>query len=238
MRRFDRILGIAFVTLAAAFFIGISPVSAKAEEVGISSDTEGMAYIDSAIANMDNDVELAFSPEEVNVYALITYLNLSVHPITGINTYQQMQYAGYGCWYSDDYLNIQFDWKLTMEQEQIFDATVGMLAPYLVGPTEYDTIKNVHDWICLTTDYDDATVYGLASRHSGYNALFEHLAVCDGNATLFQKFMDKLGIPCYCATGNNHAWNIVWYNGAWYKVDCTWDDQDYGIIYKYFMTGI
>ena len=25
---------------------------------------------------------------------------------------------------------------------------------------------------------------------------------------------------------------------AWYKVDCTWDDQDYGIIYKYFMTGI
>ena len=38
MRRFDRISGIAFVTLAAAFFIGISPVSAKAEEVGISSD--------------------------------------------------------------------------------------------------------------------------------------------------------------------------------------------------------
>ena len=86
MRRFDRILGMAFVTLAAAFFICISPVSAKAEEVGISSDTEGMAYIDSAIANMDNEVELAFSPEDVNVYALITYLNLSVHPITGINT--------------------------------------------------------------------------------------------------------------------------------------------------------
>jgi len=71
MRRFDRILGMAFVTLAVAFFIGISPVSAKAEEVGISSDTEGMAYIDSAIANMDNDVELAFSRRKLTYTRLL-----------------------------------------------------------------------------------------------------------------------------------------------------------------------
>jgi len=225
----------AAVLAAAVILMCISPADVQAAQAEISSDDEGMAYISQAFLSMDDELYLTFSPYEVDVNLLVFYLRMITPREGGIYVYSQMEYNGYSCTYSASMLQIDFEWKLTGDQEQIYDATVEMLAPYLIGATDYDTIKNVHDWICLTTEYDYDTLYGFADRHTGYNALFEHLAVCDGYATLFQKFMDKLGIPCYCMTGDNHAWNIVCYGGTWYRVDCTWDDQSSGIIYKYFM---
>lgn len=201
----------------------------------INSEQEGIYYIEDAMLTMRPSLKLCYNPEEVDGRILADYLYSLTREKVGIYDYSQMMYQGFQGAYSDNCLYVDFEWKLTREQEQLFDATVALLAPYLVGATQYDTIKNVHDWICNTVEYDYDTVIGKASRHSGYNALFEHLAVCDGYATLFQKYMEKMGILCYVVTGDNHAWNIVFVNGQWYQVDCTWDDQSFGIIYDFFM---
>lgn len=250
MRFIKKCSAVLALIAAALILIMVNPESARAEEIDaeqfmedigarqviyVDSDEEGLICITQSFVNMDSTLVLNFNPEQVDVHFLLMYLKMLVNSDGVIHTYAQMMYDGFECLYSDDALIVHFTWKLSKEQEQIFDLTVGMLAPYLEGATQYDTIKNVHDWICMTTSYDDATVYGLANRHTGYNALFENLAVCDGYAMLFQKFMDKLGIACYCVTGNAHAWNMVMYEGQWYNIDCTWDDQDYGIIYEYFM---
>ncbi|MDD6796714.1 MAG: transglutaminase domain-containing protein [Clostridia bacterium] len=233
---FKKMAAFAAVMMAALFFTIASPVEAEAaESVYISSTQEGIEYISAAVASYEPEIYLVFEPGQVDVGMLIMHLRALIGTGSGIHTYNQMIYDGFDCCYSSEMLQVNIAWKLTQQQEQVFDATVQMLAPYLVGATQYDTIKNVHDWICLTTDYDYETVAGTANRHTGYNALFENRAVCDGYATLFQKFMDKLGVPCYCVAGNGHAWNVVMYNGQWYRVDCTWDDQDFGIIYNFFM---
>jgi hypothetical protein len=232
---------LAFVTLLAVMLF--CPGRVLAAEVGddgyvyVHSNQDAYDYVVNEFLGMQEEpIQLRFSPSEVDsAYVISAFKNTFHINEIGIYNYNQLIYDGFTCSYGANEIWFQFRWKLTNQQEQMFDATVAMLAPYLVGATQYDTIKNVHDWICMVTEYDDATLAGLADRHTGYNALFEGLAVCDGYATLFQKFMDKLGIPCYCITGNNHAWNLVYVDGAWYNVDCTWDDQSYGIIYKYFM---
>lgn len=235
-----RFLLVFFVMVGMMLF----PTKIKAAEgaldenfIYVSSNDEAYGLVMQAyMAMQEEPVCLYFEPGQVDAQHLIFVVRSTVHVTEGgIYTYHQMMYDGFTCWYGEDGVKIQFQWKINNSQEQVFDATVGILAPYLRGATDLDTIKNVHDWICVTTAYDDMTVAGLANRHTGYNALFENLAVCDGYATLFNKFMDKLGIPCYCATGQNHAWNLVLYQGRWYNVDCTWDDQRQGIIYNYFM---
>ena len=239
-KNIGKVMTLLALVICFAFGFGMTAQAAPTavyEEQGytrIHSTEEGLAVLAQRIQIMDgNPIALCFD-DNVNVYALfqaVTALNSNI----GISTYQQMMYAGAGCEYSYNYAVIQINWKMTAEQEALFDATVGMLAQSFVAGTVQDQVKAVHDWICNNVVYDDATVLGVANRHTGYNALFEGTAVCDGYATLFQKFMDKLGIPCYCVTSVDHAWNMVNIGGIWYRVDCTWDDQPYGISYEYFL---
>ena len=65
-------------------------------------------------------------------------------------------------------------------------------------------------------------------NQSAYSALATGSSVCAGYARAFQMVCLQAGIPCYYITGTskgeNHAWNIVQINGAYYNVDLTWDD--------------
>ena len=67
-------------------------------------------------------------------------------------------------------------------------------------------------------------------------------AICLGYASTFQLLMDLLGIECITVVGasfgssEDHAWNMVKLDGAWYCVDVTWDDPGGGgqAIHRYF----
>ncbi|AVM67001.1 hypothetical protein C3V37_03800 [Peptostreptococcaceae bacterium oral taxon 929] len=114
----------------------------------------------------------------------------------------------------------------------------------------YEKIKAVHDYIItnaayfkLTSSTDKIkveevqagdekfnTVNGV-SVHSPYVLCHEdntlNIGVCQAYAGLFQKFMDKMGITCYFATGyagEKHAWNIVKIGEKYYNIDLTFDD--------------
>lgn len=113
-------------------------------------------------------------------------------------------------------------------------------------------IKMVHDYLVDNTIYD--TSLSKPNIYNMYGALINKEAVCEGYARAFKYIMDGMNIPCVLAIGQgtnskgqteNHAWNYIEVNGAWYAIDCTWDDpvvQGGGIVsqtskYKYFLRG-
>ncbi len=86
-----------------------------------------------------------------------------------------------------------------------------------------------HDALCRRCVYSEIS----PDRHSAYGAWIGKQAVCDGYAEAFALLMETAGIPVKIVTGSArdggsppepHAWNLVQLAGAWYHIDCTWDD--------------
>lgn len=107
----------------------------------------------------------------------------------------------------------------------------------------YQTIKNIHDYITNTFTYNLDNPNG----HSIIGGIIDNSCVCDGYATTFKYLCNEAGFNCIIVEGhglqNNqleeHAWNKVELNNAWYNVDTTWDapisDNKKEIIYDYFL---
>lgn len=53
------------------------------------------------------------------------------------------------------------------------------------------------------------------------SALEDGYAVCEGFASAALDFCRALDIPCLFLTGNDHAWNMVYIDGAWKVLDVT-----------------
>lgn len=138
---------------------------------------------------------------------------------------------------------ITYDYLSSVEEEVHTEAVVAALVPYFNTGSTYDKVLQVHDFICSDVNYSYETAAGIAGfdYRSAYDALESKLTVCSGYALLFQKCMDQMGIPSYIAAGKvngvEHAWNLVNVDGQWYHIDCTNDDQSYGIIRDFFLRG-
>ena len=95
--------------------------------------------------------------------------------------------------------------------------------------SDYEKIKGVHDYLVLMNRY-------VAFEGGAYSALCKGRSSCTGYAFSFYAIMRELGIPVTIETGGNHAWNKVQYNGKWYNMDVTWDDNGVDeVSYAYFM---
>lgn len=120
------------------------------------------------------------------------------------------------------------------------------LAKELKAKKEYDTVKNIHDYIVLNTLYPSS--YSGDNVHTASYALNEGKAVCDGYSKLFYFLCRMNGIDCVLVTGSatntagdteDHAWNKVKINDKWYAIDVTWDDpfpdEKGRVLYDYFL---
>lgn len=101
----------------------------------------------------------------------------------------------------------------------------------LEGFSDYDKIREVHNWLIDNIEYD--VNLNADEPYSISGALTEGKAVCEGYARSFKYIMDELEIPCVLVSGTgtnsngeteSHAWNYVQLDGNWYAVDVTWDD--------------
>ena len=93
--------------------------------------------------------------------------------------------------------------------------------------TDEAKIKAIHDYIINNTKYDiNRSDNGDTTYHSdtAYGALIEGYAICGGYADSMKLFLDKLGIPNFKISSENHIWNAVYVNNNWYHLDLTWDD--------------
>lgn len=109
----------------------------------------------------------------------------------------------------------------------------------------YETIKNIHDYIENNFTYDIENYNG----HSLLGGIIDQACVCDGYASTFKYLCNEAGFNCIIAEGQaiqtneveQHAWNLVELNNKWYNVDTTWDndvnEDGRFISYKYFLTS-
>lgn len=126
-------------------------------------------------------------------------------------------------------INVSFTmvYQTTLEQENYVDQQVTSILSTIIVPSmnQHQKEKAIHDYIIRNVAYDES--YS-PSSHSAYAALYNKKAVCQGYALLAYKMLDEAGISVRCVFGTGHSeshlWNLVYLDGNWYHLDCTWDD--------------
>lgn len=89
-------------------------------------------------------------------------------------------------------------------------------------------IKKIHDYIIKNTTYDDEYEQSneITESNKATGALIHKKALCSGYSDAFALFMDKINIPNFEVTSEEHEWNAIYFNNKWYHVDTTWDDDE------------
>ncbi len=144
----------------------------------------------------------------------------------------------------DNALSNGYTGYLSSNEKELYELVID-LAKKLKGKTEFDTVKNIHDYLVKTIAYSN-NVSG--NVYSARNALVKKACVCQGYALAFYEVAKAAGIDVIYVTGtaydknNNseaHGWNKVKIEGRWYSIDCTWDDptpdEPGRILYTYFL---
>ncbi len=111
------------------------------------------------------------------------------------------------------------------------------------GKTDLEKVRAIHDYLCRQIVYgsDGDPTTGL--DQNAYSALVSpYKTVCAGYTASAKLLCDRYAIPCVNVTGlggERHAWNYVQMDdGAWYAMDCTWDDNAGGEpLYDFFLKG-
>ena len=142
-------------------------------------------------------------------------------------------------------VNITISPSYTEEQKtEINQVIESVERQYLTqNMTTEEKIKQIHDYIINTTQYDkERSDKKVKKYHSdtAYGALVEHKAICGGYSDAMKLFLDRMGVENYKIASENHIWNLVHINDQWLHLDLTWDDPitDTGedvLEYSYFL---
>ncbi len=116
-------------------------------------------------------------------------------------------------------------------------AVTAVIAEAKKETTLYEQILYIHDYLVNNCAYDSESVDDILSAQgatvhpssTAYGCLVKGKAVCSGYAAAFSILLQELGVPCIRVRGNkiggeSHEWNAVYFDGASYYVDVTWDD--------------
>lgn len=106
-----------------------------------------------------------------------------------------------------------------------------------VDMNEIDKTRAIYDWLITSVNYDHLSADTASANKNwpwqNYNSWYAEgvfdngLAVCDGYSKAFIILAKLENIPAIRVTGDSHAWNRVYINGAWYGIDAT--HGDYGV---------
>lgn len=88
----------------------------------------------------------------------------------------------------------------------------------------------IRDWVTYDLARMNDPFYDL--KYSAYAAIINKTAVCQGYASLFYRMALEAGLDCRIIIGmafngkkwEQHEWNIVKIDGAYYNIDMTWID--------------
>lgn len=129
--------------------------------------------------------------------------------------------------------------KVTLEVKHLYtsedilaiDREVNYIYNKLITPSmsDFDKIRKIHDYIINQTSYDQekektAENTYVHKSNTAYGALIEKIALCGGYTDAMALFLEKMNIPNYRISSDNHIWNLVYINNEWKHLDLTWDD--------------
>ena len=117
--------------------------------------------------------------------------------------------------------------ELPNKNREFFNMSLPVIFYANLLETDMEKIKYVHDYLCLSIDYDTVAYksgnYG-GKLQTAWSAVVEYKTVCAGYSRAFAYYMQQLGIPCVVLHGSGHAWNFIQIDGCFYQMDVTWDD--------------
>ena len=136
-----------------------------------------------------------------------------------------------------------FLYYTTAAQEAEMDSRVNSIlnSLSLEGKTEYSRLRAIYDYLCSHVEYDYANLnddeYKL--KYTGYAALVNNTAVCQGISVAFYRLALQAGLDARVISSDAmcHAWNIARCEDAYYELDATWDLGCSPSQYYYFLKG-
>ncbi len=199
------------------------------------------AYIREQMVARAEEISFYFSGDFDDVFDVALDQVAMIHtgsPKEGDSLAYQFGGAGGSC--RGNAYTLELVYYTTAAQEAATDARVADIMESLDLPraSDYDTVKAVHDYLCDTVTYNTT---GDDTPWTTYGALVQQICVCQGYSLAMYRLLLECGIDCRIiagvGNGGPHAWNIVELGDYYYSLDATWDDQNYGTIYNWFLRG-
>ena len=157
-----------------------------------------------------------------NNQKVLSTINNFVHPFNSFR-HLETSYDDYG--------------KVTLKIEHIYSNSDIKLIEAKVKEVESeiwnnsmsneDKIKEAHNYIINNSKYDkDRSDNNIARYKSdtAYRTLLEGYSLCGGYTDAMELFLEDMGVKSYKISSENHVWNAVNLDNAWYHLDLTWDD--------------
>lgn len=146
-----------------------------------------------------------------------------------INGYQYNTYTN-----GKKVVGLEFEPKYSMSQEQrdmyqgMIDSVVEeWLSGISTEASDFDKALYVFETLINKVDYDTESI----ENQNILSVFLYQSTVCQGYADAAWYLLDKLGIESAIITGTanneNHAWNLVSLDGAYYYMDVTWGNSKY-----------
>ena len=182
-----------------------------------SGEEEFLFYCTDEYSECINDVDSLANNQKV-----LSTINNFVHPFNSFR-HLETSYDDYG--------------KVTLKIEHIYSNNDIKLIEAKVEEIEKeiwnssmsneDKIKEAHNYIINNSKYDkDRSDNNIVKYKSdtAYGSLLEGYSLCGGYTDAMELFLEDMGIKSYKISSENHVWNAVYLNDAWYHLDLTWDD--------------
>ncbi|MDO5335466.1 MAG: transglutaminase domain-containing protein, partial [Coriobacteriia bacterium] len=103
--------------------------------------------------------------------------------------------------------------------------------------SDYQKALWLHDWLLDQLSYDNSLTWSSAEA-----ALCRGTGTCQAYEEAYSYLLDAAGIQNAETrdAADGHTWNAVKMDGAWYQVDCTWDDTDetWPVSMRHFYFGL
>lgn len=159
-------------------------------------------------------------------YELLSVINNFVHPY---NSYNKLN------------VTINSLGKINIKVQKLYnESTINILNKKIDNVynelitdnmTDYDKIKIIHDYIIDNSVYDEQRANNLYNDYQGEfssniatGPLLQGHGICSGYTDAMKLFLDKMNIPNYKISSENHIWNLVYIDNKWLHLDLTWDD--------------
>ena len=133
---------------------------------------------------------------------------------------------------SDNYLAEGFNSKEEIDEcEAKIELLRDAILEKINGKSDLEKLRYIHNYLVDNIDYE--TTISQPNIYNIYGALILKECVCEGYAKAFQYLVSAAGFENVIINGKatntmgeteNHAWNYVKIDNAWYAVDTTWDD--------------
>ena len=152
----------------------------------------------------------------------LSAINNFVHPF---NSFRHLETT------YDDYgkVTLNIDHIYNSSEIKLINAKVKEIEKEIWNTTMSDEekIKQAHNYIINNSKYDkDRSDNNIVNYKSdtAYGPLLEGYSLCGGYTDTMELFLEDLNIKSYKIASENHVWNAVYLNNAWYHLDLTWDD--------------